>query len=86
MMGGGRGGGRNQGQNQPDPATRLAIAVDAPTNTLVIAAADPLFEEVRLLVHQLDTANAEENETMRVVTLHRTSADSRGESPGGFCG
>ncbi len=76
MGGGGRGGGggRNGGQNQRDAANRIAIGVDTRTNNLIIAATDPLFTEVKQLVQQLDLAAAAENETVRVVTLHRTSA------------
>ena len=62
------------GQSRRDEANRISIGVDARTNNLVVAATDPVFEEVKLLVQQLDVAAAEENETVRVVTLHRTSA------------
>jgi len=76
MMAGGRGGGRGGGraprQNQPDPATRIAIGVDVHTNSLVIDAADPLFQEAKELVQEIDAANAEQNETVEVVPLHRT--------------
>ncbi len=81
MMGGGPGGpggGRGQaaqgGQNARDNVNRISIGVDARTNTLIIAAVDPLFEEVKQLVQQMDLAAAAENETVQVVTLHRTSA------------
>jgi len=72
--GGGPGGGLAQGQNQPDPATRISIGVDTHTNSLVVDATDPVFQEVRDLVEELDSANAEENETVQVVPLHRTDA------------
>jgi hypothetical protein len=65
--------GRDQGQTPSDPAARISIGVDTRTNTLVIDAADPLFAEIKQLVAQLDTAAASENETVRLVTLHRTS-------------
>ncbi len=71
---GGLGGSRDQGQNPSDRAARISIAVQGSTNSLVIIAADPLFEEVRELVHELESANAEENETVRVISLHGTSA------------
>ena len=86
MMGGDRGGRRDQGQNQSDPATRISIGLDTRTNALVIAAADPLFEEVKLLVHQLDAANAEQNESVRMVTLHRTSATAVEKALAAFAG
>ena len=67
--GGGGGGGRAQAQ-----VNKIAIGVDTRTNSLIIAAVDPLFDEAKELVNQLDVAAADENETIRVVTLHRTSA------------
>jgi type II secretory pathway component GspD/PulD (secretin) len=65
-----------QQPNQPkrDDATRLSVGVDTRTNSLVVAATDPLFEEVKQLVSQLDLAAADgQGQTVRVVTLHRTS-------------
>ena len=79
-MGGGRGGfeggggGGGRGQSAQNQVNRISIGIDARTNTLIVAAVDPLFEEVKQLVQQLDVAAASENETVRVVTLHRTSA------------
>ena len=70
MMGGGPG----QRQPQQDPSKRIAIGVDTRTNTLVIAAVDPMFEEVKQLVRELDAASAEQDDAVQVVTLHRTSA------------
>jgi len=70
---GGPGGGQG-GQNQRDNANRISIGVDARTNNLIVSATDTLFEEVKQLVQQLDEAAASQNETVRVVTLHRTSA------------
>ena len=80
-FGGGGFGGRGQGgqggqgsQNRRDAANRVAIGVDARTNTLIISATDPLFNEIKQLVQEMDVAAASENETVRVVTLHRASA------------
>ena len=64
-------GGQN---NRADQANRISIGVDTHTNTLIVAATDPVFEEVKQLVQKLDAANAEQHETVRMVTLHRSSA------------
>jgi len=90
MGGGGRGGqeggGDQGGQNRRDEATRISVGVDTRTNTLVIAATDPLFEEVKQVVQQLDLAAASQNETVRVVTLHRTSAAAVEKALAAFAG
>ena len=85
--GGGRGGGRGGGMggpgggmdgngqnNRADQINRIAIGVDSHTNTIVVAAVDSLFEEVKQLVEELDAAEAEQHETVQVIPLHRTSA------------
>ena len=74
--GGGRGGrgGDQGGQNARDNVNRISISVNPRTNTLIVAAVDTLFDEVKDLVHQMDDEAAAENETVRVVPLHRTSA------------
>ncbi|MGA2255596.1 MAG: secretin N-terminal domain-containing protein, partial [Thermoguttaceae bacterium] len=69
--GGGFGGG---GNNRADQVNRISIGVDNHTNTLIVAAIDPLFEEVKQLVGELDSANAEQHETVQVIPLHGTSA------------
>ncbi|MEI8371481.1 MAG: secretin N-terminal domain-containing protein [Planctomycetota bacterium] len=84
--GGQEGGGDQGGQNRRDEATRISVGVDTRTNTLVIAATDALFEEVKLVVQQLDVAAASQNETVRVVTLHRTSAAAVQKALAAFAG
>ena len=74
------------GQNQADQANRIAIGVDTHTNTLVIAAVDTLFEEVKQFVQELDTANAEQHETVQVIHLHRTTDGGRREGFDGIRG
>ncbi|MGA2258864.1 MAG: hypothetical protein ABSG53_29705, partial [Thermoguttaceae bacterium] len=88
MMGGGRGGqggapgggmggpGGGAQNNRADQVNRIAIGVDNHTNNLIVAAIDPLFEEVKQLVEELDAAEAEQHETVQVIPLHRTSADA----------
>ncbi|MCA9269399.1 MAG: hypothetical protein KDA41_13050, partial [Planctomycetales bacterium] len=70
---GGRGGGNNRSaQEQEQPIT---IGVDKRSNSLVVSAPEATFQEIRLLVEQLDHAGAEESETMRVVTLKNASPE-----------
>ena len=57
-----------------DDVAKIAVGVDSRTNSLIVAAPDPLFEEVKQLVDQLDVAAADQGQTVRVVALHRTSA------------
>ena len=73
---GGRRVGRGSGgqNNRADQENRISIGVDTHTNTLIVAAIDPVFEEVKQLVEELDAANAEQRQTVRVITLHRTNA------------
>jgi len=76
-MGGPGGGMGGDGQNsRADQINRIAIGVDNHTNTLVVAAVDSLFEEVKQLVEELDTAEAEQHETVQVIPLHHTSAQT----------
>ncbi len=84
---GGPGGfGGQGGQNQRDNANRIAIGVDTRTNNLIVSATDALFAEVKQLVQQLDVAAASQNETVRVVTLHRTSAAAVEKALAAFAG
>ena len=77
-----RGGGRNSrggrgsgGRSAQDEQQTMTVGVDTRSNSIVIAAPEPLFQEVKLLVDQLDQAGAEEAETMRVVTLKSASPE-----------
>ena len=63
-------------QSKGDDATKVAIGVDSRTNSLIVSAVDGMFEEVKQLVEELDVAAADQSETVRVVTLHRTSASA----------
>jgi len=67
---GARGG--NPGKSKDDVA-KMSLGVDPRTNSLIVAAPDALFEEVKQLVGQLDMAAGDQNQTVRVVALHRTS-------------
>jgi hypothetical protein len=77
LSGGRRRGGRGGGQQQEqEAAPKMSIGVDERNNAIVVAATDPLFNEVRLLVAQLDQPSDASRETTRVVTLKRTNPDS----------
>ncbi|MGD0900693.1 MAG: hypothetical protein ABR915_22910, partial [Thermoguttaceae bacterium] len=59
-----------------DDEPRLAVSVDAKSNSLIVAAPDPLFQEVKQLVEQLDVMASEQKDTIRVVTLHDTGPEA----------
>ena len=71
---GGRGG-RGGGGSAQDEEQKITIGVDPRSNSLVVSAPEPLFQEVKALVEQLDQAGAEETETVRVVTLKNASPE-----------
>jgi hypothetical protein len=66
--------GRRGGQADDQP--KLAIAVDAKSNSLIVSAPDRLFEEVKQLVEELDVMASEQKESIRVVTLHETGSEA----------
>ncbi len=78
MMTGGRGGrgGRGGNQQQGDETPKLSISVDERSNSLIVAAPESLFEDVKQLVEMLDTVPTDSNESIQVVTLHRSSTQS----------
>lgn len=62
------------GPNTDQQIQKMSIAVDTRNNTLIVRAPDPLFEEVKLLVQELDDREAESPETTRVVSLKHTNS------------
>lgn len=74
---GGGGGGRTRAQRQERSEPKMTIGVDTRSNTLIVSAPEPLFLEVKMLVAELDKAGEDSNssETVRVVTLKRTSPE-----------
>jgi len=70
---GGRGGSRGSRGSTTEEPTKMSIGVDARTNSLVVAAPDSLFQEVKELVQELDQAALDTAQTLQVVTLERTS-------------
>ncbi len=70
---GGRGGGGNDGE--PDASQQMTVGVDTRSNALIVAAPDGLFEEVRMLVAELDRPELQSGETTRVVTLRKADPE-----------
>jgi len=77
MAGGGRGGSGGGGGNNEvkgEPA-KMTIGVDATSNSLIIAAPEPMFQEVNELVMTLDQAGTQTQEAIEVRTLHLANPD-----------
>ncbi|MDA1051631.1 MAG: general secretion pathway protein [Planctomycetota bacterium] len=66
--GGGGRGGRGGGQAEAEPS-KMALGVDTRSNSLIVAAPEPLFREVEMLVAQLDQEGLETDDSMEVVTV-----------------
>jgi type II secretory pathway component GspD/PulD (secretin) len=62
------------GPNPNQAIQKMSIAVDIPNNMLVVRAPDPLFEEVKQLVTDLDQSLEGSPETTKVVPLRLTNA------------
>jgi type II secretory pathway component GspD/PulD (secretin) len=60
---------RGNGQNLDQQLQKMSIGIDQRSNSLVVRAPDPLFEEVKALVAQLDQEDLATPETTRVVSL-----------------
>lgn len=65
-----------QMRQSTEPEVKLSIGVDARTNSVIVAAPEPLFEEVRSLVLALDQAASEENQTVQVMTLRNSNPET----------
>ena len=74
MLRGGRGG-RDGGGDVEQEAAKMSIGVEARSNSLVVVAPDPLFQEVLALVEQIDVEDAGDRSTTRVVRTRRTSSE-----------
>ena len=53
----------------------MTIAVDARSNSLIVTAPEPLFEEVKLLVEMIDQAGLDSIEDVSIVTLKRANPE-----------
>ena len=67
--GGGGGGGRGGGGQAEAEPQKMTIGVDPRSNSLIVAAPEPLFREVELLVMQLDQEGLESDDATEVVTI-----------------
>lgn len=70
--GGGRGGSRNNDVDI-EPA-KMTIGVDPRSNSLIVAAPQPLYMEVKMLVEQLDREGLETDDSLDVVTIRNVNA------------
>jgi type II secretory pathway component GspD/PulD (secretin) len=70
--GSGGGGGNNEVKGEP---AKMTIGVDATSNSLIIAAPEPMFKEVHELVMALDQAGTQTQEAIEVRTLHLANPD-----------
>src|SRR5690606_22924107 len=72
--GGGRGGRGGGGSDEAEDVNKLALGVDERSNSLVVSAPQPLFEEVEALVHILDqAASTTGDQSSFMYTAKRTS-------------
>jgi hypothetical protein len=62
------------GPNTEQQIQKMSIAVDTRNNMLIVRAPDPLFEEIKMLVAELDEMEADSPETTRVVSLKHTNS------------
>lgn len=75
LRGGGRGGtvGRRSSVEQNQ---RLAIGVDTRTNSVIVAAPEPLFQEVKQLIEEIDAAAATPPQATQVVVVKRANPEA----------
>ena len=76
MLRGGRRSGGGSQRGSTDDVQKMSIGVDPRTNSVIVSAPEPLFEEVKQLVEQLDQAAIESNQAVRVITLHRANPNA----------
>ena len=69
-----------------EPQVKMSIGVDTRTNSVVVAAPEPLFEEVRKLVETLDQAASEENQTVQVLSLRNSNPETIRDALGTILG
>jgi hypothetical protein len=71
----GQSSGRSAAREMVLEQQRMTISVDSRSNSLIVAAPDPLFQEVLQLVTELDQVSVESTDTMRVVTIRRSNPE-----------
>ena len=70
----------------PGAGIKLTLGVDTRTNTLIVSAADALFQQIQLLVRSLDESAMKANRTIRIVNIDRQSAPLIQQSLGALFG
>lgn len=71
--------GGKKGAEEQEPE-KITISVDERSNSLVVRSSEPLFEEVKKLVLELDRAGVERPVATRVVSLRNTSSNALRET------
>ncbi len=72
-----QGGGDAADEQEPE---QMTLSIDERSNSLVVRSSEPLFEQVKSLVLQLDRAGVERPVATRVVSLRNTSSDALRET------
>ncbi|MCA9239629.1 MAG: hypothetical protein KDA37_05495, partial [Planctomycetales bacterium] len=67
---GAMGGGGSATDQEP---SKMSLGVDARSNSIIVRAPDPLFDEVELLVKKLDEEGLETPQATRIVSLRNTN-------------
>jgi type II secretory pathway component GspD/PulD (secretin) len=75
LRGGGRGGGGGGGDKNRGEETKMTVSVDRNSNSLVVAAPDPLFQRVKTLVEKIDQEGEDSTQTTVVLTLKKANPE-----------
>ncbi len=67
---------RGNGPNLDQQSQKMTIGIDERSNSLLVRAPDPLFEEVKALVAELDQTDLTSPEITRVVSLKHTNSSA----------
>ncbi len=72
---GGRGGPTTR-RSTLEQTQRLSLGVDTRTNSVIVAAPEPLFQEVKQLIEDLDAAAAKPPQATQVVVVRKTNPEA----------
>ncbi|MCS7236724.1 MAG: hypothetical protein NZ899_00455 [Thermoguttaceae bacterium] len=72
---GGRGGSTSR-RGTPEQMQRLSIGVDSRTNSVIVVAPEPLFQEVKQLIEELDAAAAKPPQATQVVVVKKANPEA----------
>ena len=72
---GGRGGTTGR-RSSVEQTQRLSIGVDTRTNSVIVSAPEPLFQEVKQLIEELDAAAAKPPQATQVVVVRRANPEA----------